>query len=214
MSIRVSISEFASCMGYCQFRIINTFHLKLKPRISLAQIKGNKVHGELERIDSLIPREEVTEEQLSDSSFDLDIPREVLKVFIKRENKNEFLYVGRIDKAERKDGNIYIIDDKTTRMAHPVYFDNILQTSCYCEGFTSVFSEMIKFDKIFFKIVQRDLNGNVIQEVLNEFDSDVKNVLHSNFEIFEKIVNKEIQPNHHGNAKKCSKCGFECQWKV
>jgi hypothetical protein len=214
MEIRVPVSEFASCMGYCQFRIVNTFHLKLKPSISKAQINGKKVHDELKDIDLLVPREIVTEEQLLDPSFDLDIPREVLKVFIKRENKNEFVYVGRMDKAERKDGNIYITDDKTTGRIHPVYFDNILQTSCYCEGFRNVFSEMIKFDKIFFNIVQRDFKGNVVQEVLNEFDSDVKNVLYSNFEVFEKIVNKDLEPSHHGNSKKCSKCGFECQWKV
>ena len=83
MEIRVPVSEFASCMGFCQFRIVNTFHLKLKPKISRAQIKGSRVHQELERIDALVPREEVSEEQLLDPSFDLDIPREVMKVFIR-----------------------------------------------------------------------------------------------------------------------------------
>jgi len=214
MVVVVPISEFASCMGYCQFRIINSFHLGLSPKVSAAQINGKKVHEELEDIDVLIPREAVTREDLLDPSVDLDIPRETLRVLIKRKNKNDFVYIGRMDKVMRLNGNIHIIDDKTTSKPRTIFPDKPIQLSCYCEGFKENYSDFIAFNKIFFSVIQRDKNGSILQEDKEEFTKQTREMLMKKFDLFERILNKEIEPEHHNNINKCRACGFDCKFKI
>jgi len=82
-TVPIHIHEFASCMGYCQFITINKFHKKLIPETKKAQILGQMLHLELEQLDKLIPREEVTIQDLLNKDVDLDIPRETIKIVIR-----------------------------------------------------------------------------------------------------------------------------------
>lgn len=218
-TVAIPIHDFASCIGYCQFLTINKFHKKLIPEVKEAQEAGQLLHLKLEEMDKLIPREEVTIQDLLDKKVDLDIPRETIRVAIRRVNHVEFFYIGRTDKVVREKGNIIIIDDKTTKkkiVSRQPFPDRIVQLCSYCEGFVQNYSEFIKFDKIYFKIIQRDQNNNIIFEYMREYDDSFKNLLRQNFEIFENVFNKTIKPMHHHNPNKCAACSFlkECDWKA
>jgi hypothetical protein len=215
----IPIHDFASSMGYCQFITINKFHKRLVPEVKKAQIDGQMLHLKLEELDKMIPRKEATIEDLLNKDVDLDIPRETIRVAIKRKNKIEFFYIGKIDKVIRKNGNVIVIDDKTTNkkiLNKQPFPDRILQLCCYCEGFIQNYSEFIKFDKIYFKVVQRDQNNNIIFEYMREYDDTFRNLLKQNFEIFENICNNIIRPMHHNNPNKCRACSFfkDCEWKL
>lgn len=214
MKTRVPVSVFASSVSYCQYYIINRFHLGIVPEISKAQLIGKKIHDRLEKEDLLIPREEATKEELLDPFVDLDLPRESMKISIERTNKGDFLYVGRMDKVIREEGNIYIIDDKVSSKKRKLYPDRILQLSCYCEGFTSNHAEQIAFEKIFFKVVQRNHDGDIIDETEREYSDKLKKSLIKHFGLFEGIFNKDVQPKHHHNPNKCRACGFKCFWRM
>lgn len=178
MFVAVPMSKFAECMGYCQVQIINYFHLGIKPRITEVVRAGSEVHQKLEKLDKLIPRVKATIDELADPRVDLDIPRESLRVKILRNNKNVFTYLGRIDKALRKSGDVYIIDDRVSRIVRSGPFQSkILQLSCYCEGFSRNYAGLLKFNSIIFQIVQR-------------YDRKRKRFLLENFRTFEKIYNK------------------------
>ncbi len=218
-TVVVAVHEFASCMGYCQYMTINKFHKKLIPEVKEAQVAGQMLHLKLEELDKLIPREEVTVEDLLNKDLDLDIPRETIRVAIRRVNQIQFLYMGRMDKVVREGGNIIVIDDKTTKKKSPPrqpFLDRILQLSCYCEGFVRNYSQFIKFNKIYFKVIQRDQDNNIIFEYMREYDEGFGGLLMQNFEIFENIFNKNLRPMHHGNPSKCKPCSFfkECEWKL
>jgi len=184
------------------------------PKIAEAQIVGKRMHEKLEEEDLLMPREAASEEELSDSSVDLDIPREAVQIVIERFNKEKFYYIGKPDKIVRKNGNVLIIDDRITKKKHEPYPDKILQLCCYCEGFVRNFSNKVAFNKIFFKIVQRDSNGKILQEVERGYTDDLKEMLAENFSVFESIFNKDIRPTHHNNGNKCRACGFNCKWRM
>ncbi len=196
------MSKFAECMGYCQVQIINYFHLGIKPEITEAVRAGSEVHQKLEKLDKLIPRVKATRDELADPQVDLDIPRESLRVKILRSNKNVFTYLGRIDKAIRKSGDVYIIDDRVSKAAKSGHFQSkILQLSCYCEGFSRNYAGLLKFNGIIFQIVQR-------------YDRKRKRFLLENFRTFEKIYNKEIAPEHCGSAAKCGACSYGCEFRL
>lgn len=211
---RIPISVFASCVGYCQYQIVNRFHLGLDPGVTKAQRIGAKVHKALEEADLLVEREEVSEDDLLDKNFDLDFPRESVRVLIDRFNKERFLYSGRIDKVVRKSGDIFVIDDKTTEKTREMFPDRLAQLSCYCEGFASRFSETIAFDRIFFAVVQRDRKGEVLAEEQREYDSSMRDELEKSFHVFESVLNKTAEPCHHNNPNKCRACSFDCMWRI
>lgn len=212
--IHIPISKFASCMGYCQYMIINHFLLKIKPRISNEQILGKKIHSMLEKEDKLIPREEAKEEELLNPKFDLDLPRESLRVKIIRNNGSRFLYSGIIDKAVRENGNLIIMDDKVSKKPLKYVFpDRILQLSGYCEGFIKTFKN-IRFNKLFFSIIQRNEKKEILSEHKEEYTEDLKKDLIRNFNLFENIINKKALPEHHFNPNKCFACSYDCKFKV
>jgi CRISPR/Cas system-associated exonuclease Cas4 (RecB family) len=215
MFIAVPVSKFAECMGYCQLQIINYFHLGIKPRITEAARAGSELHQKLEKLDRLIPRVKATGEELADPQVDLDIPRESLRVKILRSNKNIFAYFGRIDKAVRKNGDVYIIDDRVSRIIRSEPFQSkILQLSGYCEGFSRNYAGLLKFRDIIFQIVQRDLDGNVISNYVQKYDRKRKRFLLENFKNFERIYNREIPPEHCNSAAKCSACSYDCDFRL
>ena len=218
-TVVIPVHSFASCMGYCQFITINKFHKKLVPEIKEAVIAGQKLHSRLDEIDKLIPREEATIEELLNKDVDLDIPRETIRIAISRINQINFIYLGRIDKVVREKGNVIIIDDKTTSkkvVNRQPFLDRILQLSSYCEGFIKNYSKFIKFDRVYFKVIQRDKDNNIIYEYMREYDDKFKSLLTQNFQVFENIYNRTIRPMHHNNPNKCKACGFfkECEWKL
>ncbi|HLC59703.1 MAG TPA: PD-(D/E)XK nuclease family protein [archaeon] len=218
-TVVIPVHDFATCAGFCQYITINKFHKKLVPEVKQAQIQGQLLHSRLEDADKLIHREEITMEQLMDKKINLDFPRETIRVAIRRLNQTEFIYLGRVDKAVREKGNIIIIDDKTTSkkvVNRQPFLDRTLQLSCYCEGFVQNYSDFVKFDKIYFKIIQRDQDNNVIYEYMREYDESFRNLLKQNMQIFESIFNKSIRPMHHNNPNKCKTCSFfkECEWKL
>ncbi|MBI5252838.1 MAG: hypothetical protein HY930_00345 [Euryarchaeota archaeon] len=215
MFVAVPMSKFAECMGYCQVQIINYFHLGIKPGITEAARAGSELHQKLEKLDKLIPRVKATRDELADPRVDLDIPRESLKVKILRSNKNVFAYLGRIDKAIRKSGDVYIIDDRVSKAAKSGPFQSkILQLSCYCEGFSRNYAGLLKFNSIIFQIVQRDLDGNIASNYAQKYDRKRKRFLLENFRTFEKIYNKEIAPEHCGSAAKCGACSYGCGFRL
>lgn len=212
--IHIPISKFASCMGYCQYVAINHFLLKIKPRISNEQILGRKVHYMLEKEDKLIPREKATEEEMLNPKVDLDIPRESLRVKIIRNNGTLFLYSGRIDKVVRENGNLIIIDDKVSRKpVKHVFPDRIIQLLGYCEGFIKTF-ENIRFNKLFFSIIQRNEKKEILSEHKEEYTENLKKDLIRNFNLFENIINKKALPEHHFNPNKCSACSYDCRFRL
>ena len=214
MRIIVPIHKFASCMGYCQYIIKNHFQLGIKPEVTKAQVIGKKIHDELEEQDKLIKREEATDDELLDPDFDLDIPRETLKVSVFRKNLNNFIYVGRIDKAIRENGNIHIIDDKTSSKSYIHFFpDVLLQLSCYCEGFIKKIRN-VSFNKIFLKVVQRNIKGEVMAEHEKEYDGNLRQSLIRNFNLFENIYNNTKEPEHHYNPNKCAACSYKCKFRM
>ena len=206
--INVPISKFAAFMGYCEVQIINFYHLEIRPQITSQQILGKKIHKDLEEIDKLIPREKATEAQLKNPSVDLDFPRESIFVSIDR---TPFSYIGRIDKCIRTDGNIVIIDDKTSKsqkIYNKPFPDRILQMCCYCQGFLDAYSVLMAFNKILFRVVQRDANGNVLSEYEGEYDKSMSDLLSTKFQRFEEIYNKKLQPEHCNNPNKCKACSY------
>jgi len=215
--VTVPVSRFAAFMGYCQIGIINHYELKLEKVISPAIKLGKKIHSELEEEDKLIPRKKATKEELSDPLFDLDMPRESLMIHIRRENKNIFGYLGRLDKVIREKGTIYIIDDKITkngRVWHKPFLDKRVQLAAYCEGFVTRYPEIV-FNEIIYLVVQRDQNGTVLKEFPQVYDQEQKDFLLENFETFEGIYNGDIDPVHCGNPNKCRACGYkDCQHKL
>lgn len=216
MLVLVPVSKFAECMGYCQLQIVNYFRLGIKPRITMEAKIGREVHQRLEELDKLIPRVKATREELADLNADLDIPRESLRVKIDRANKNFFVYLGRIDKAIRRNGDIYIIDDKVSKsgiIRDEPFPSRILQLSCYCEGFARNYARLLKFNDLIFQSVQRDLEGNVISNYVRKYDKEQKRFLHENFKNFERIYNQEIPPEHCNSAAKCAACGYECSFR-
>ncbi len=205
-------------MGYCQLIILNHFHLHIKPELAKIQIKGQELHQKLEDKDKLIPRTEATKEELKNPRIDLDILRETIKVLIQRKNKNVFLYMGRIDKVIRTNGNVYIIDDKITKskiIYSEPFLDRTLQLCSYCEGFKQNYSKSIGFKNIIFKIVQRDIKNNILSEYEKKYDDTLKKNLFQKFELFEKIYNQDILPTHHNNVNKCNACRYiDCAYKL
>lgn len=215
MFVAVPVSKFAECMGYCQMQVINYFHLGMKPGMTGAAMLGSEVHRELEKLDKLIPRVKATTDELADPQVDLDIPRESLRIKILRSNKNLFAYLGRLDKAIRKNGDIYIIDDRVSRVIRSEPFQSkILQLSCYCEGFSRNYAGLLKFKDIIFQIVQRDLDGNVVSDYVQKYDIKQEKFLLQNFRTFEKIYNKEIAPEHCGSEAKCAACSYDCDFRL
>lgn len=211
---KVPISRFASCIGYCQYIAINHFHFKIRPKITEAQLLGQRIHNKLEEEDKLIPREIPKEEELLNPKVDLDMPRESLNVKILRNNEKKFFYYGRIDKAVRENGNVIIVDDKISKRAlNYVFPDRILQLSCYCEGFIRTFNN-IKFNKIFFNVIQRNEKGEILSEHKEEYNEELKKKLIRNFNLFENIINKKVTPIHHKNQRKCSACSYNCMFKI
>jgi len=203
-------------MGYCEIKIINHYKLGISPKITKATIIGKKIHQDLEEADKLIPRETATEQQLKNPYVDLDFPREETKIVIDR---SPFIYIGRIDKCIRLDGNVVIIDDKVSKSGKVFerpFMDKILQLSCYCEGFLNGYSNLLVFNKIFFKVVQRDIDGNVISEYEEEYNEKLRNLLIGKFQRFEDIYNQKIQPEHCNNANKCRACSYfhGCKWRL
>ena len=215
-TVNVSISSFASAMGFCQYRIINEFHLGMKQKTTYKMMKGKMVHWELEQKDLLIPRREATQEELMNPNIDLDFAREKIQVAIQRENVNRFIYRGVTDKIVRINGDVYVYDDKVTSNGKCyVSNDKILQLCAYCEGFLRNYSHMIKFNRIFFKLIFRDSEGKVIEEYTKEYTDEFKKFLIKNFELFESIFNKTKPPAHHHNPKKCMSCGFlHCKERI
>ncbi len=218
-TIVIPVHSFASCMGYCQYITINKFHKKLIPEVKEAALRGQERHLKLEELDKLVPREEVTAKDLMNKKVDLDIPRETLRVAIRRVNQNEFIYLGRMDKVVRERGNIIVLDDKTTSkksVPRQLFTDRLLQLCSYCEGFVRNYSGAVSFDKIYFKVVQRDADNNVLFECVREYNDALKENLRRNFELFESVYNKAIRPMHHNNPNKCRVCSFfrECEWKT
>lgn len=215
--VSVPVSRFAAFMGYCQIGIINHYELKLEKVISPEIKLGKKVHSELEEKDKLIPRKEATKEELKDPAVDLDIPRESLMVSIRRENKNIFGYLGRLDKVIRKDGDIFIIDDKITkngRVWNTLFLDKRVQLTAYCEGFVLRYPE-IAFNEINYTVIQRDKSSTILKEFNHVYDQAERDFLLENFETFEGIYNGDIDPMHCGNSNKCRACGYkECQHKL
>jgi len=214
--VKIPVSVFASCIGYCKYHIINRFHLGIEPKRTQAQAIGQKIHDKLEEEDLLVEREEATKEELQDPMVDLDLPRESMFVSIERTNKETFRYVGRMDKVVRSNGNMFIIDDKVSSSSQPkpLYPGRLAQLSCYCEGFTRNFSNEIAFNKIFFKVIQRDRHGCIINDTEREYDNPAKQNLNNNFELFESIFNKDTEPEHHNNPNKCRACTFDCKWRL
>ncbi len=215
-SIYVPIHQFAGAMGYCEIKIINHFHLNIAPKVSKEQTIGKKVHSDLEETDKLIPREKATDEQLKDPYVDLDFPRETVFVTIDR---NPFFYIGRTDKAIRSGGNIIIIDDKVSKSGKVFkspFPDKIIQICCYCEGFLQAYTNLIPFNKIFFRIVQRDVNQNILSEYEEEYNESFRCALLDKMQRFENIYNQKIQPDHCNNPNKCRACSYfnECKWKL
>jgi hypothetical protein len=217
-TVKVNISDFSSCVGYCQFIIVNKYHLKLRPEPSPHLRRGALVHRILETEDKLIPRKEATEEQLMNPLVDLDFTREGVYVCIERVNQNRFRYIGRVDKIVRKDGDVYIIDDKVIAPGKtPVpYSDKFLQIACYCEGFLRNYSYLLRFNRMFLNIVYRDSKGRVLEEFKKEYESEMKDILHQNFKVFEDIYNGARKPEHHNNPNKCKACRFRssCKFRV
>lgn len=209
-TVKINISDFSSCVGYCQFIIVNKYHLKLKPEPSPHLKRGAIVHKVLEEEDKLIPRKEATEDQLNDPLVDLDFTREGVWVCIERESLKRFRYIGRVDKIVRKAGDVHIIDDKViTSGKTPVpYSDKLLQLACYCEGFLRSYSNMLRFNRTFFNIVYRDETGRVVEEFRKEYESEMKGLLNQNFKLFEGIYNRVVKPEHHNNPNKCKACRF------
>ncbi|MBL7206528.1 MAG: PD-(D/E)XK nuclease family protein [Candidatus Aenigmarchaeota archaeon] len=229
-TLKVNISDFASFMGFCQFGLLNKLHLGLRKQISPSAQKGKLIHRILEEEDRLIQREMATEAQLQDPTFDLDFTREGITVNISRfSNDLRIFYVGRTDKVIRKSGDICIIDDKITTKPLSIieqsfaktdrfvpFSDKIIQLAAYCEGFQRNYSHMLKYNRIFLKVVQRDQNGKKINEYVKEYDEGLKDFLLQNLKLFESMYFKEVEPVHHNNPNKCRKCGFfdECSWKI
>lgn len=215
-TIMVPISRFASCIGFCQHQVINFFHLGLKPRFTPTQKTGLEVHKRLEEEDKLIPRKEASKEELMDPMIDLDIAREAITVSIKRENQNKFLYMGRTDKIIRKGGNVYIIDDKVSpgEPREEPWPDRLIQLSSYCEGFLNNYSNLLKFNKVFLKVIQRNPGGEVVSEYEREYNQEMKDFLYQQFKIFEGLYNKTLNPEHHNNPNRCRSCTFECKWRL
>lgn len=216
--VKINISDFSSCIGYCEFIIVNKYHLKLKPELTHYIKRGSMIHKILEIEDKLIPREEATKEQLMDPFVDLDFTREGIYVCIERVNMNKFRYIGKVDKVIRQNGNIYIIDDRVVSQNKNItlYLDKFLQTACYCEGFLRNYSHFLRFNKIFINIIFRDNEGRILEEFKKEYNSNIKNYLNEKFMLFEEIYNRVRKPKHHNNPKKCNACKFRknCNFKV
>lgn len=190
----------------------------MRPEEAKIQIDGQKLHKKLEDKDKLIPRREATKKELKNPHIDLDIPREMVKVLIQRKNKNNFHYMGRIDKVIRTNGNIYIIDDNITKskIIHSEPFtDRTIQLCSYCEGFKQNYSKSIGFKNIIYRIVQRSTEGKILKEYEKEYDNSSKKFLFQNFQLFEGIFNQEIPPMHHNNINKCRACRYtDCAYKL
>lgn len=206
--INIPISKFSAFMGYCEIQIINFYHFEVSPKVTRQQILGKKIHKELEDSDKLVPREDATEAQLKNPHVDLDFPRESIFVSISR---LPFAYIGRIDKCIRTDGNIIIIDDKISKsekIYNKPFPDRILQMCCYCQGFLDAYSRLLSFNKVLFRVVQRDTNGNVLSEYESDYDKSMKDLLFAKFQRFEDIYNKKLQPEHCNSLNKCKACSY------
>ena len=218
-TVKVNISAFASAMGFCQQRIINELHLGMRQAVSQKMQAGKALHMRMQNEDELIPRKEATKEQLMDPLVDLDFARERIQVSIQRENVNSFIYTGLTDKVVRIGGDVYIFDDKTVSDTGKIYEkpfpDRLLQLCAYCEGFLYNYSSMIKFSRLFFKIVYRDQNGKIIHEYKKEYTREFRDFLLKNFEVFESIFNRSKEPEGQVNPNKCRSCGFlECGKRI
>jgi hypothetical protein len=211
-TVKVNISSFASSMGFCQQRIINEFHMGMKQALSKKMQAGKALHWKLEEQDLLIPRKEATQEQLMDPGIDLDFAREKIQVCIQRDNVNRFVYTGLTDKVVRIGGDIYIYDDKTVSDEGKIYerpfLDKTLQMCAYCEGFLNNYANMIKFNKIFFKLIFRNAEGKILYDYKKEYRGEFRDMLLKNFELFESVFNKAKKPEEQNNPNKCRSCGF------
>ncbi len=218
-AVKVNISDFASGIGYCQYLVVNKYHLNLRPKETIFLQKGRMAHKTLEEEDKLVPRREATKEELMDPFFPLDFTREGVQVSIERENMNLFRYVGRTDKIIRANGSVIILDDKVISTGIPresVYPDRLIQLSAYCEGFIRNYSHMLAFNEICFKIVQRNPDNEILKETMFSFDEEARELLQKSFTLFESLYNKTAQPQHHNNPNKCRACRYFdcCQWRL
>ncbi|MFA5406269.1 MAG: hypothetical protein WC307_02840 [Candidatus Nanoarchaeia archaeon] len=213
MIVKVPISLFASCVGYCECIIVNHFHLGIKPKVSEAQLVGSRVHDQLEAEDKLIKRVEASDDELLNPLVDLDLERESVVVQI---NRGDFCYVGRVDKLVRLNGDVYIIDDKTSN--HPskafIWPDRLAQLSAYCEGFKECFGGAINFNKLFLVVCQRGPEGQVFDQCIREYDNLLKNDLLTKMASFESVYNKESQPTPQSSINRCKACKYDCGFRL
>ena len=86
--------------------------------------------------------------------------------------------------------------------------DRILQMCCYCQGFLDAYSTLLSFNKVLFRVIQRDANGNVLSEYENDYDEPMKDLLFAKFQRFEEIYNKKLQPEHCNSLNKCKACSY------
>ncbi|MBI4173440.1 MAG: PD-(D/E)XK nuclease family protein [Candidatus Aenigmarchaeota archaeon] len=217
--VKVNISDFASAIGYCQFTLVNKYHLGLKPAETMRMVAGRRLHQALEEEDQLVEREEVTAEQLLDPNFDLDLVRESMKVAVVRENGNVFEYVGRTDHVLRRAGRLIIVDDKTVtgnRVPSQLYLDRLVQLAAYCEGFVHTYSAAIAFNAIGFTVVHRSPANEILKQFNGVYDDTLRAFLQQNFQLFEGVYNKAVTPSHHNNPNKCRACRYlpVCSFKA
>jgi len=214
---RIRIGDFAQ-FGYCPY---TAWHLAKRttpifvPKVKEAQIAGKNIHNQLDvkHEEKMAELPKATEKTMQDRYKPLMFPRN-LPVYLYHK---PFLYVGLIDNACReKDGDIHIIEDKTTkRIMYWPWKDNLLQVKAYCAGMANTYWR--KFDARYLRwhIRYRDRSSG---EHLNDFEGMYGSTSHEDlFEslgVFEAIyqgedISVEVNPKRCVVCKYANGCSFK-----
>lgn len=234
--IITTVSEFCSCMGYCEIRIKH-FLKGIKPPQTQITIEGTKAHEAEELYEKehfeFVP---ITQEELDDITTDIEFAREDIYTRFLTEldygNKNVALLIfGRADKILRSEGTLIVEDTKfpyniqryVEKVTEP-YDDQKLQTLLYLN---SRFAENgslnpdewfdIPHDKKAWIINIKDKKAGKSVKIFRGIQTnEALEFLQEKLGKFALSVLGVTEPEHHNSINKCRACRSQndCKFKI
>jgi hypothetical protein len=229
-----SVSDFCGSMGYCEVRVKH-FLKGIKPPQTKITIDGTLSHEKEEVYEKEhFKFEPVTVEALSDFTKDIEFAREGLFTRFQRdlafgdETLSVLLY-GRADKVMRSKGTLIVEDTKfpATRDKYADKYepfdDQKLQTLLYLNSNYSENGSLALKDCFDICCEKRawiiNIKDKATMESIKVFQGyqtkEAEDFLNAKICRFALLALAKLEPEHHGNVKKCQSCRFsDCQYKI
>ncbi len=229
-----SVSDFCGAMGYCEVRVKH-FLKGIKPPPTKIVLDGVESHEKEEVYEKEhFKFEPVTVEALQDFTKDIEFAREGLFTRFERdlafgEETLSVLVYGRADKVMRSKGTLIVEDSKypATRDKYADKYepfdDQKLQTLLYLNSNYSEKGSLESKDCFDISCEKRawiiNIKDKATMESIKVFQGyqtkEAEDFLNGKLNRFALLVLGKIEPQHHGNSRKCQSCRFDsCEFRV